>query len=61
MCTATAPSSVVNLVFYFVGNGRVCKADEFRCVRNGFCISARWRCDHDSDCEDGSDEENCRT
>ncbi|XP_019488618.1 PREDICTED: low-density lipoprotein receptor-related protein 1B-like, partial [Hipposideros armiger] len=38
----------------------VCKAGEFRC-RNRHCIQARWKCDGDDDCLDGSDEDsvNC--
>jgi Low-density lipoprotein receptor domain class A len=48
--------SIVN--FNSGGTGR-CKADEFFCISSKRCITARWVCDHDNDCEDGSDEANC--
>ncbi|CAF0958417.1 unnamed protein product, partial [Brachionus calyciflorus] len=38
---------------------RPCRASEFQCA-NGLCINARYKCDHDDDCGDGSDEpHNC--
>ncbi|XP_052832935.1 basement membrane-specific heparan sulfate proteoglycan core protein isoform X4 [Octopus bimaculoides] len=37
-----------------------CSPDEFKC-RNGACIQLRYYCDHELDCSDGSDEENCPT
>ncbi|XP_029186888.2 sortilin-related receptor-like [Acropora millepora] len=36
-----------------------CKTNEFKCT-NGACIPLHWRCDHDNDCGDNSDEQNCR-
>jgi hypothetical protein len=48
----------VAVEFYSGGNGS-CKPDEFMCVNSKRCITARWVCDRDSDCEDGSDEANC--
>lgn len=35
-----------------------CSTGHFQC-KSGACIPDRWRCDHDNDCDDGSDEENC--
>ena len=34
--------------------------NEFTC-KNGECIDNRYRCDGEVDCEDDSDEHNCRT
>lgn len=38
---------------------RKCSEKEFRCS-DGSCIAEHWFCDGDTDCKDGSDEENCR-
>lgn len=35
-----------------------CSPNEFRC-NNGRCIFKTWKCDHENDCRDGSDEEGC--
>ena len=37
---------------------RSCSESEFRCD-NHKCVRGHWRCDHDNDCGDGSDENNC--
>ena len=37
---------------------RECSESEFRCS-NEKCIPNRWRCDHDNDCDDSSDEQEC--
>lgn len=34
-----------------------CKPSEFRCSKTHRCIDARYRCDGDMDCSDGSDED----
>lgn len=44
----------------FTGRNKTCSDDEFQCHSDDRCISDRWRCDGDTDCSDGSDEENCR-
>lgn len=38
---------------------RKCSEKEFRCS-DVSCIAEHWFCDGDTDCKDGSDEENCR-
>ena len=37
-----------------------CPKDMFKCVRSGMCIPNTWKCDRTSDCDDSSDEQNCR-
>ncbi|KAJ8023749.1 Low-density lipoprotein receptor-related protein 6 [Holothuria leucospilota] len=37
-----------------------CNANEFQCTSGAItCIPAHWRCDHYSECDDGSDEVGC--
>ena len=38
---------------------KACKADQFKCVTSGHCISADSRCDGVSECIDNSDEAGC--
>ena len=45
--------------YYYTGETRQCKADEFKCNSSNVCISQRWVCDQDPDCTDQSDELNC--
>lgn len=35
-----------------------CRPTEFKCS-NSQCIPSHWRCDHDNDCGDNSDEQGC--
>ena len=46
-------------VFYFFPANMSCDVEEFRCVKSQHCILKSWVCDHEYDCEDGSDEVNC--
>ena len=34
----------------------MCKAEEFQCLEQHFCVHKSWTCDGDRDCPDGSDE-----
>lgn len=34
-----------------------CNENEFQCKRSAKCIPSHWKCDFDSDCSDGSDED----
>lgn len=37
---------------------RHCSESEFKCA-NGRCIKGSWKCDHENDCGDNSDEVGC--
>lgn len=39
---------------------KVCCGDGFQCIDNGNFIEANYQCDGDNDCEDGSDEKECK-
>lgn len=41
------------------GTPSPCEPNEFKC-KNGRCALKLWRCDGDNDCEDNSDETDCR-
>lgn len=43
----------------FAGTPSPCEPNEFKC-KNGRCALKLWRCDGDNDCEDHSDETDCR-
>ncbi|KAL8579462.1 hypothetical protein ACOMHN_026827 [Nucella lapillus] len=36
-----------------------CMPDQFKCTTNGRCLPSDYRCDHEYDCEDKSDEVGC--
>lgn len=44
----------------YVSAYRGCLSGQFRCA-SGHCVSERFVCDGDKDCEDSSDETNCTT
>ena len=46
------------LTTYFAGNAS-CSDWQFLCAKENKCIPSRWRCDYVSDCDDGTDEQNC--
>ncbi|XP_030833611.1 sortilin-related receptor isoform X4 [Strongylocentrotus purpuratus] len=44
---------------YCMTQGSTCNPDQFQCLDSDRCIPSFWKCDHESDCADGSDELNC--
>lgn len=36
-----------------------CRSYEFSCATVGQCVPQTWRCDGETDCMDGSDEQQC--
>ncbi|XP_068160698.1 SCO-spondin [Antennarius striatus] len=38
-----------------------CRSSEFSCAFGGQCVPQAWRCDGETDCMDGSDEQQCAT
>lgn len=45
-------------IHFFIPAFHSCSPNEFRCA-NGRCIFKSWKCDHENDCKDGSDEKDC--
>ncbi|MEQ2171925.1 hypothetical protein GOODEAATRI_015651, partial [Goodea atripinnis] len=58
---ASYVTSVQGFQFRQLGKGTPspCEPNEFKC-KNGRCALKLWRCDGDNDCEDNSDETDCR-
>ncbi|KTF85092.1 hypothetical protein cypCar_00012330, partial [Cyprinus carpio] len=58
---ASYDTSVTGFQFRRLGEGTPspCEPNEFKC-QNGRCALKLWRCDGDNDCQDNSDEMNCR-
>ena len=42
-----------------IGNGTICRPDQFKCLFAPGCIPKSWLCDGRYDCSDGSDESVC--
>ena len=50
-------SALYYIVYLLTARG-ACSSGEFAC-KDGNCISIQWQCDQETDCLDGSDEDNC--
>jgi hypothetical protein len=46
------------LLIPFISLGGTCAAGQFKCT-NDKCIPTAWKCDHENDCGDNSDETGC--
>lgn len=58
-CMIVQSLIIIFYFFFLLSDMRKCSDKEFRCT-DGSCIAEHWYCDGDTDCKDGSDEENCR-
>ena len=47
---------IIYLCFFVFLEAATCSDKEFTCS-SGRCIPARWQCDREDDCDDGSDED----
>jgi hypothetical protein len=51
---------MINFTFFTVKNGAKCGSNQFICEASSHCIPLIYRCDNQPNCEDGSDEFNCK-
>ena len=59
LCVYNDPR-VYNNVLPATCSAGTCHDDEFRCTDVGGCVPTKWKCDNHRDCDDGSDEKDCR-
>lgn len=53
--------NVFHLCFLFAATTSCDSSVQFRCVASGSCIPLAFKCDHEDDCGDNSDEDHCGT
>ncbi|ESO88406.1 hypothetical protein LOTGIDRAFT_126149, partial [Lottia gigantea] len=57
-CRCGPGETMLNGICEMSTNSTTCSSDRFHCA-SGECMPLTWECDHDNDCNDGSDELNC--